>query len=87
VGLTSADCQLPIVKLAAPGLKQSAIGNRQLAVTGPTRYRVVVLTSWDRNRNYRKLMVGLKLDQLPSELGMTKKHRLFYLEVRIHEEV
>jgi len=27
---------------------QSAIGNRQLAIGWPTRYRVVVLTSWDR---------------------------------------
>jgi hypothetical protein len=45
VGLTSADCQLPIVNWP---LGIEAIGNRQLAITRPTRYRVVVLTSWDR---------------------------------------
>jgi hypothetical protein len=34
--------------LAFDGGAQSAFGNWQSAMTRPTRYRVVVLTSWDR---------------------------------------
>jgi hypothetical protein len=48
---------------------ESAIENRQLAITRPTRYREVVLTSWVRN--YRNCHLGLKLhhgQQLTSSL-------------------
>jgi len=44
--------RLPIVDFRLPiGFwpnPQSAVGNWQLAIGWPTRYRVVVLTSWDR---------------------------------------
>src|SRR5437667_5720214 len=40
--LPIAYCQMPIACLVK---SQLAIGNRQLAITRPTRYRVVVLTS------------------------------------------
>src|SRR6185436_14856623 len=43
---------LPIVNFQMPifrvGNRQSTIGNRQSAIGRPTRYREVVLTSWDR---------------------------------------
>jgi hypothetical protein len=49
VGLTSADCQLPIVNWP---LGIEAIGNRKSAITRPTRYRGVVLTSLPSNRPF-----------------------------------
>jgi hypothetical protein len=36
---------MPIFRV---GNRQSTIGNRQSAIGRPTRYREVVLTSWDR---------------------------------------
>ena len=44
--LPIANCQMPIACLVK---SQLAIGNRQLAITRPTCYRMVVLTSWDRS--------------------------------------
>ena len=42
-----AKCQFPIANWSV-AIGQSAIGIGQLAILRPTRYRVVVLTSWDR---------------------------------------
>jgi len=47
VGLAIADCQLPIFDWRWR-YSQLAIGNQKSKIRRPTRYRVVVLTSWDR---------------------------------------
>jgi hypothetical protein len=47
VGLAIADCQLPISDWRWR-CSQLAIGNQKSKIRRPTRYRDVVLTSWDR---------------------------------------
>jgi hypothetical protein len=56
VGAPISECQLTILDCELGKSHQLAIGNLQSAIVRPTRYRGVVLTSWDRTgRNPQEL--------------------------------